>query len=102
LIASTYSMMSDSACLVESRSFVDAVAGVKTHALRRECLAAPVGGLDVDPRAPFLLRVIEVRFEEDVRQERIVHLHQKAAATIARYSLFSSAASAWKYSSSVL
>ena len=37
-----------------------------------------VGRLDIDLRAPLLLRVVEAGLEENVGQERIVHLHQHA------------------------
>ena len=46
----------------------------------------PVGGLDVDLGTRFFCASSRPGSKKG-RQERIVHLHQKAAATIARYSL---------------
>ena len=64
--------------LVEPRAFVDAVAGVEAHLLGRDALERGVGRLDIDLGAAPHLRAVEIRLEENIRQERIVDLHQNA------------------------
>src|SRR5262245_29848583 len=66
---------------VDAGSLVDAVAGMKADPLGRDPAECRVGRFDVDLRFPLLLLVLKPGLE---------------------YSLFSSAASAWKYSSSLL
>ena len=63
---------------VEARAFVDAVAGVEAHLLGRNAGKRRVGRLDIDFGAAPHLRAIETGLEENIRQERIVDLHQDA------------------------
>ena len=71
-------MISDERRLVEPRAFVDAVAGVEAHLVGRNAFERGVGRLDIDFGAALHLRAVEIGLEENIRQERIVDLHQNA------------------------
>ena len=82
---------------VDARAFVDAVAGVETHIFGRNAFQRAVDRFDVNLRAALFLRVVEADLVEDVRQERIVDLHENAGIDDRPVFLAQlAAASAWK------
>ena len=64
--------------LVDARPLVDAVAGVQPHLLGRDAAQGVVDRLDVEPRPRLLLSFVEIRLDEDVGEEGLVHLQHEA------------------------
>src|SRR4029079_7924724 len=62
--------------LVNPRSLVDAIAGVKPYAFRGNSLKGRIRRFDIDFRALPLLAIVQVRLDKNVRQEWIVDLKQ--------------------------
>jgi len=65
-------------CFVDPRSLIDAVAGVKPDAFRRNPIERCIGRFDINFCTPSLLVFIKVWLNKDVWQERIVDLKQDA------------------------